>query len=74
MDWIDAKPLWNNASAEFAENAVADFNAGKISHVDVFINDAHYSGSISVWESVEKPILVKNNIPIVEHHINVKCT
>ena len=74
MDWKDAKPLWDNASAEFAEKAVADFNSGKISQVDVFINDAYYSGSISVWESVEKPILVKNNVPIVEHRINVKCT
>lgn len=55
MDWADAKPLWENASKEFAQGANGS--------VQVF----HYSEGVSVnsvWGKVEYNILKNNGIEI----------
>jgi hypothetical protein len=51
------KPLWEKASAEFAQAAKGE--------VHVFLNSARVQAT-SVWKRIEKPILELKNI-IVEH-------
>ncbi|EPD98962.1 hypothetical protein HMPREF1528_01814 [Capnocytophaga sp. oral taxon 336 str. F0502] len=47
-EWTNAnwetkgKPVWKQASSDFAYNAVKDYKLGKITHVDVFIDSSKY--------------------------------
>jgi RHS repeat-associated protein len=59
MDWLTkAKPLWQNASADFARGAQGEVN--------VFQNGAGVSLE-SIWRGTEFPILQQQGNPIVYH-------
>lgn len=59
MDWLTkAKPLWQNASADFARGAQGEVN--------VFQNAAGVSLE-SIWRSTEFPILQQQGNPIIYH-------
>jgi hypothetical protein len=59
MDWLtQAKPLWKNASADFASGAQGP--------VHVFQNGGGVSLE-SIWRSTEFPILQQQGNPIIYH-------
>jgi hypothetical protein len=66
MDWeTEAEPLWRKTSADFA--------GGTTGTAHVFIYEPNYRGADSVWESLEKSILEKKRVNIVEHRITASC-
>lgn len=60
LPWSQAKPLWNRASAEFAEGAQGT--------VHVFHNAAGVSLD-SVWRGIEYPILQRNGVKMIYHTV-----
>jgi uncharacterized protein RhaS with RHS repeats len=66
MDWeTEANPLWQSTSASFAGSTTNG------STVHVFIYEPNYRGAKSVWEEIEKPILEKKAVTIIEHKIKI---
>ena len=57
MDWADAKPLWEAASADFARGASGSVN--------VFQNGSRGVSLESVWRGVEYPILKQQGNGII---------
>jgi hypothetical protein len=57
MDWADAKPLWEAASADFARGASGSVN--------VFQNGTRGVSLDSVWRGVEYPILKQQGNGII---------
>ncbi|HEV2693075.1 MAG TPA: RHS repeat-associated core domain-containing protein [Verrucomicrobiae bacterium] len=54
LDWItQARPLWVNASAKFAQGATGD--------VHIFLDLAHGVSQESIWAETELPTLMQNN-------------
>ncbi|CAA9357513.1 MAG: Serine/threonine protein kinase [uncultured Gemmatimonadetes bacterium] len=56
MPWDEAKPLWEQASRDFACGATGCAHA--------FVEGARPQG---VWNTIEKPILQGNGVPIIYH-------
>ena len=56
------RKMWKKASKKFAKSAV-----GKQSEAHVFIYEAKFRGKKSTWLSIEKKVLRKHNISIIEH-------
>ena len=77
-EWTNAnwetkgKPVWKQASSDFAYNAVKDYKLGKITHVDVFIDSSKYQKKKSIWNSLEMKILKENGVPIKYHRVKCK--
>jgi len=63
---------WDKASAKFTDKAIRDYQDGKISGVDVFIDEANYRRKESIWESIEMKKLKDANVLIAKHHFNSK--
>ncbi len=57
MDWVDAKPLWEAASRDFAEGAQGA--------VHVFHNGSRGVSLESVWRNIEYPVLRENGNDII---------
>jgi hypothetical protein len=57
MDWADAKPLWETASADFARGATGTVN--------VFQNGTRGVSLESVWRGVEYPLLKQQGNGII---------
>jgi len=61
MDYLtEAKPLWEAASAEFAQGATGTVN--------VFLNAAGIDPE-SIWLTIEEPILIENGVKIIRHFV-----